>query len=497
MSAADLSPEEMLEAIPDAIVIVNTTGKILCVNSHAERMFGYARNDLVGQSIETLVPPASRQIHRKQREFFSATPKTRPMNAGLDLRALRRDGSEFSVEISLSPIVTKDGIVILSAIRDISERKRAEARFRKLLEAAPDALVVVNQKGEIVLINAQVEKLFGYQQPELEEKKVELLIPERFRGGHSGQRDVYCAHPGVRPMGAGMDLFGLHKDGHEFPVEISLSPLETEEGVLVLSAIRDITERKRAENKIRQLNEELARSNAELLAVNKELEGFSYSVAHDLRAPLRAIDGFSLAIVEDCGDRLRPEERAHLDRVRAAAARMGQLIDDMLNLARTARCELVRSRVDLSRTASEIAEQLQKSEPERKAAFAISPDLIVDGDPTLLRAVLENLLGNAWKFTSKRSHANIEFGHRAEAQQSIFFVRDNGVGFDMAYADKLFGVFQRLHDGSQFPGTGVGLATVQRILHRHGGRIWADSIAEQGATFYFALGATNINDGSR
>jgi len=455
-------------------------------------MFGYEQDELIGQLIETLVPQASREGHRGYRERYFAEPKARSLNAISDLRALRRDGSEFSVEISLSPLLTEDGTVIVTAIRDITERKRTETHLRGLLEAVPDVLVVANQKGEIVLVNAQVENVFGYRSQELVGKKVELLMPERFRRGHAAHRTDYCEAPKVRPMGAGRELFGSHKDGREFPVEISLSPLETDDGVLVLSAIRDTTERKQAEEKIRALNRELERSNSGLLVVNKELEGFSYSVAHDLRAPLRAIDGFSLAVIEDCADKLEPQDRANLDRVRVGAARMGQLIDAMLNLARTVRCELIRAQVDVSRMAREIADQFQKTEPERRVAFSISSDLTVDADPALLRAVLENLLGNAWKFTSKRSDARIELGSAAECGREVFFVRDNGAGFDMKYADKLFGIFQRLHDSRQFPGTGVGLATVQRIVHRHGGRIWADSVPGQGATFYFVLDTSPV-----
>lgn len=488
----NLFPSKLLDAMPDAIVIVGLTGEILYVNSEAELMFDYGRGELLGQSVEILVPGRFHQTHRYQREQFSAKGCARPMHSGLELRALRRDRSELSVEISLNPIQTAQGTVILTAIRDIGERKRTEARFRQLLEAAPDAIVVTDESGKIVLVNAQVAKLFGYEPYELHGKEIEVLVPERFRGRHSSDRRSYCASPQVRPMGAGIDLFARHKDGHEFPVEISLSPLETKDGVLVLSAIRDITDRKTVESKIRRLNAELEHSNAELLIANKELESFSYSVAHDLRAPLRAIDGFSLALLEDCRERLGPDDMSHLERVRAAAARMGELIDDMLNLARTVRCELTYTRVDLGRIAREIMVQLQNADPQRNVTWSISSDLLADGDPILLRAVLENLLGNAWKFTSKQSCARIEFASKTEERQTVYFVRDDGAGFDMQYADKLFGVFQRLHDRRQFPGTGVGLATVQRIIRRHGGKIWAEGAVGHGATFYFCLGQNRV-----
>ena len=226
---------------------------------------------------------------------------------------------------------------------------------------------------------------------------------------------------------------------------------------------------------------------AELLASNRELEAFSYSVSHDLRTPLRAIDGFSQSVLEECGDKMDEQGKADLQRVRAAAKRMGMLIDDLLTLARTARAEMSHERIDLSSLAREIAARLQSACPERKAKFMIAPNLVVEGDPGLLRIALENLLGNAWKFTRGKPQAVIELGVEQQEREKIYFVRDNGAGFDMQYAGKLFGPFQRLHNDADFAGTGVGLATVQRIIDRHGGRIWANASVDQGATFYFVL----------
>jgi PAS domain S-box-containing protein len=248
----------------------------------------------------------------------------------------------------------------------------------------------------------------------------------------------------------------------------------------LLGISHDITERKQAIL-------ELSAAKAAAEEANRELESFSYSVAHDLRTPLRAIDGFSLALVEDYGDELDPEGRRYLSRVRDAAQRMAELIDDLLTLSRVTRSELRRDRVDLSALAYTVLGTLQRIEPDRRVEVVIAPGLVAHADPQLTAIALDNLLGNAWKFTAKRAEARIELGQTVSDGVTAYFVRDNGAGFDMAYRDKLFGVFQRLHPETEFPGTGIGLATVARITKRHRGRIWADGRPGAGATFYFTL----------
>lgn len=484
----------LFEAASDAIIISDTTGTIVLVNAEAETLFGYTRSELIGQTIELLIPERFHDHHVVHRSGYIKEPRARMMGTGLDLYARRRDGSEFPVDISLSAVQSDDGLLVFTGIRDITWRKQAErqlreneARFRAVAETATDAVIIADSNGTVAYFNHSAERMFGRSSDEVAGQPLTLLMPERYRTAHREGLQRYLATGKAHVIGKTVELTGLKSDGSELPIELSLATWLMNDAVYFTGLIRDVTERKQAELQIQELNQRLSLRNTELEVLNSELEAFSYSVSHDLRAPLRAIDGFSRILLDEHEAALDAAGRGYLERVRRATQNMGDLIDNLLRLSRVTRAELALEEVDITRLAHEVIDNLRQDDPDRSVQCEIATGIKATADPRLLRITMENLLGNAWKFTMRKEQARIEFGTQTNNTNVVYYVKDNGAGFDARYADKLFGPFQRLHDTTEFTGTGIGLATVKRIIQKHGGRIWAESEVEKGATFFFTL----------
>jgi len=609
----------LLESAPDAMVIVDGNGETCIVNSQTEELFGYKRAELYGQKVEMLIPERFRSSHVSHREEYFLKPRVRQLGSVEELYGLHKDGHEFPVDISLSPLSTDEGVLVIAAVRDITERKQAEealrfseARYRALFRDNPIMIVTLDADWTMLTVNPTCASQLGYAIDELEGESVlklfheddhpavaeqlrmclqnpdhvyhwqfrkvrkggealwveemaqvvydlngtiNLLVvcqditerklteealqesEERFRAtfnqaavgiGHVAPdgrwlvvNQKYCDITGYTEeelksltireithpddLDTSMKHFQLlldgklgnyslekryiRKDGSAVWVNLTASAVTDAGGnpKFLVGVVEDISARKQAEEEIEKLNTDLAARAAELESANLELEAFGYSVSHDLRKPLTVINSYCQVILEMCGTSLDEQCRAYLKEIYDGTLRMNRLIDALLNFSRLSHCEIKPETVDLSVMAGHITDELRAAEPERRVSFAIAEGVTADGDPTLLRVVLDNLLGNAWKYTGAREEAVIEFGVTEVEGQPACFVRDNGAGFDMAYAEKLFIPFQRLPGADEFRGHGIGLATVERIIRRHGGRLWAEGEPGKGAIFWFTL----------
>jgi PAS domain S-box-containing protein len=485
----DLSPwyGALLDTAPDAMVISNASGLILLINKQTECLFGYSRDELVGQPADILVSRQWRDRHSVSHDDYMPFPRTLLMGEVRDLLGLRKDGSVFAMDTRVSPIETPEGLLISTAIRDVTERKSveqalraSERRLRGILDSAPDAVVIADATGSIVLVNLATERLFGHSREELVGRSLEMLIPARFRGAHSQHRRRYTAHPRIRSLGQESELRGLHKGGGEFPVEIMLSPLDSADGTLITAVIRDITDRKRAEANLLNMVGELRRS-------NEELQQFANVASHDLQEPLRMVSSYTQLLAERYKGRLDADADEFIGFAVDGSKRMQGLIQDLLVYAHvgTGSHALVRMATEEALAAALV--DLRAAIEDSGAVITHDPLPTIDTEASQVTRVLQNLIGNAIKYRRPgvpRVHVSARDSGSGEW---IFAVRDNGIGIEPQYFEKIFVIFQRLHRREEFEGTGIGLAICKKALERLGGRIWLESQPGVGSTFYFAV----------
>ena len=466
---------QVVESAPNAMVMVGQAGRIEMVNTQAEKIFGYARADLLGQTIEILLPERFRGHHPHQRAAFLSDPSPRAMGVGRDLFGRRQDGSEFPIEIGLNPIETEEGAKVLAAIVDISGRKKLEERFRQV-ESAPNPMVMVGQAGRIEMVNTQAEKIFGYARADLLGQSIEILLPEWFRGHHPHQRATFFTDPSPRAMDVGRDLFGRRQDGSEFPIEIGLNPIETEEGAKVLAAIVDISERVIANQRLTEHREELERS-------NKELAMFAYVASHDLKSPLRGIAQLSKWIEEDIEQSNHQSIAGHMKLLRSRIQRMENLLDDLLAYSRAGKVEGGLSYVEVGKLVQNLFEMQAPPPGMQLVLGAELPAFTTLSAP--FEQVLRNLLSNAIKHHD-RADGCIKLSCTANGKDYYeFSISDDGPGIPPQYQERVFGMFQTLRPRDEVEGSGMGLALIKKIVEAYGGQVSIVSDGVRGCCLRF------------
>lgn len=508
-----------VESALDAVITMDDQGRISGWNPHAEKTFGWSHAEAIGRSLaDTIIPPRYRDAHRNGLELFLKTGKGAVLNQRLELTALRRSGEEFAVELAILPLKLQTSYQFGAFVRDITERKRAEQRFRLAVEAAPNAMIMVDAEGAIVLVNDQTEKVFGYARSELLGRPIDTLVPERVR--RASDVAAGAAGTGSFGMGSGREFWGLRKDGSKFPMEIGLNPIETDQGTVVLMAIIDITERKRAEEAVRRAHDELEQrvqertrdlnaTTQELARSNTELEQFAYIASHDLQEPLRKVQAFGDMLVTQYRDALGEEGRDYLQRMQNASKRMQTLITDLLTFSRVTTKGQPFELVDLGQVIDQVLQDLEVRIRDTGGHVEVGTLPTLEADPVQMRQLLQNLIGNALKFHQKGVPPVVKLhGHVVEPDPATFphwtagveywefTFEDNGIGFDEKYLDRIFTPFQRLHGRGEYEGTGIGLAICRKIVERHAGTITAHSAPGRGATFLITLPARQLAGGN-
>jgi two-component system sensor kinase FixL len=474
----------LLEAATDAMLVADDQGRIRHTNAALERMFGYNRDELGQRSVEDLIPERFRAKHHQYRDAFAASPHSRSMGSGVELFALRQDGTEFPVDVSLSPLPTETGMFVLATIHDITRRKRAEEvgaqqmeRLRAILETALDAIIVIDEKGLIDRFNPAAERLFGYAAQEALGRNVSLLMPAPYAEAHDGYLARYLQTGEKHIIGIGREVTGRRKDGTTFPLELAVTEMRLGDRRMFTGIVRDITERKQAE-------ERQAALIAELEAANEELKNFAYVVSHDLKAPLRAIGSLADWLLSDYAERLDDQGKEYLNLLHGRVQRLDRLIEGILEYSRVGRIREVQVAVDLNELIQEILQLL--APPPHIEVVIETPLPSVVGERTRLQQLFQNLISNAVKYMDK-PEGRIRVGCSDDGSYWRCYVADNGPGIEERHFERIFHLFQTLAPRDRVEGSGVGLALVKKIVELYGGRVWIESKIGEGSTFFFTL----------
>jgi len=479
----------ILQHANDAIFAIDLSGKILQCNTVVEKFYDYQPDGLLGKQYEILLP----DIRHKEFESIRDSLLFGEQSVPFETERITQKKNVIKISASYSAIRDDSGRIIgISVIeRKIMDRRTMESKSQALLETAPDAMVIVNSFGQIILINAQTESLFGYEKNELLGQDVEILIPNRFLSKHTDHRKHFFANAKTRAMGEGRELFGKHKSGNEFPVEISLSPLETEDGLLVSAAIRDISEKKKLENQIKEINifleKKVQQRTAELETKNKELEQFAYVASHDLQEPLRTTSSFVGFLKEEYYGKLDENANDYLKYISQASERMQILIKDLLDYSRIGRIRILQD-VDCNVILSDVLVDLSSAIEDAKATI-LAPEVlpVVKGYATELKQLFQNLISNSIKFHRDNVPPVVNITGRKISGGWQFSFQDNGIGIEKQHHDRIFIIFQRLHNRTEYEGSGIGLSHCKKIVELHGGKLWVESELGKGSNFQFTI----------
>jgi PAS domain S-box-containing protein len=519
LADSEARTQAILDTAVDAIITIDERGTVESLNPAAERLFSYAAAEVIGQNIKMLMPEPYHGEHDGYLKNYRETGLKKIIGIGREVVGRRKDGSTFPMHLAVSELRLGERRMFTGIARDISELKDAvrqledsEARSRAIFDFAVDALITIDERGNVESVNPAAERLFGYAAADLRGKNVKQLMPEPYRGEHDGYLASYRATGQKKVIGIGREVVGRRKDGTTFPMELAVSEVRLAGRRLFAGSVRDITDRKRADLQLRFYANEVQERNAELIRSNQELDDFAYIASHDLKEPLRGIHNYATFLIEDYGEKLDEPGRAKLDTLKDLTQRMYALIDSLLEFSRVGRVDLAVQETDLNDVLAEVLGSLRISLEERGFAVKIPRPLpTIPCDHVRIAEVYRNLITNAIKYNDKAepwieigwrdgtdSHAGDGSSPRASTTRSpaVFTIRDNGIGIALKYFESIFRIFKRLHPRDKFGGgTGVGLTIVKKIIERHGGRIWVESTLGEGTTFAFTLNGERGHDG--